>query len=127
LCLGHTLKPGHIGVPLPVSGRLFVAISTTIFAIRTTRFDVLLSRHVDPYPDLMTFLDRDSFNLSLKTIMAFLTYYLGMSWIRIRMDPYSFSKLDPDPHSLDKQNPDPHTINADPKHCQAQTTKRLGI
>jgi hypothetical protein len=28
-----------------------------------------------------------------------------MTWIRIRMDPYSFSKLDPD--SLKKLDPDP--------------------
>jgi hypothetical protein len=37
--------------------------------------------------------------------------------IRIRMDPYSFSKLDPDPHSPKKLDQDPHKVNADPKHC----------
>jgi hypothetical protein len=43
-----------------------------------------------------------------------------------RMDPHSFSKLNPDPDllqklnpdpdSLKKLNPDPHTVNVDPKH-----------
>jgi hypothetical protein len=36
--------------------------------------------------------------------------------MRIRMDPHSFSKLDPDLHSTKKLDPDPHKVNADPKH-----------
>jgi hypothetical protein len=46
--------------------------------------------------------------------------------IRIRIDPHSFTKLDPnlhspktldpDPHSHKNLNPDPHEVNADPKH-----------
>jgi hypothetical protein len=40
-----------------------------------------------------------------------------MTWIRIRMDPFSYSKLVPDPHSLKKLDPDPHKVNADKKHC----------
>jgi hypothetical protein len=42
-----------------------------------------------------------------------------MTWIRIRMDPLSFSKLgpDPDPHSRKQldPDPDPQKVNANSK------------
>jgi hypothetical protein len=34
----------------------------------------------------------------------------------MRMNPHSFSKLDPDLHSLKKLDPDPPEVNANPKH-----------
>jgi hypothetical protein len=38
-----------------------------------------------------------------------------MTRIRIRINPVSFSPLDPDPQKLKKLDPDPHKVNADPK------------
>jgi hypothetical protein len=47
--------------------------------------------------------------------------FLGLPWIRIRMDSYSSPKLDPDQHSLYRlePNPDQHKIDADPKRWPA--------
>jgi hypothetical protein len=40
-----------------------------------------------------------------------------LTWIRMCLDPHSFSKLVPGLHSLKKLDPDPHKVNADRKHC----------
>jgi hypothetical protein len=57
---------------------------------------------------------------SLKLNIYFLSItkfcFKRMTWIRIRFNQHSFSKLDPDPHSLKKLDPDPHKVNADLKH-----------
>jgi hypothetical protein len=48
-----------------------------------------------------------------------------MAWIRIRMEPHSFSKLDPHPDSLSvkKLSPDPHNVKKDQKHCRRGISK----
>jgi hypothetical protein len=52
-----------------------------------------------------------------------------MTWnrIRIRMDPYSYSKLDLDPHSLKKLDPDPHKVNADPNKLVARVRYLMAV
>jgi hypothetical protein len=48
------------------------------------------------------------------TLFSLKVNFIGATWIRIRRDQLSFSKLYP--HSLKKLDLDLHKFNADPKH-----------
>jgi hypothetical protein len=59
------------------------------------------------------------------TLTKFL--FLRISRIRIRIDPHSFSKLDPDLHSPKKLASDPHKGNADPRPLCSDSPNRANI
>jgi hypothetical protein len=56
-----------------------------------------------------------------------MSFYFIAIWIRIRVDPHSFSKLDPEPHSLKKLDldPDPHKVNAETKTAGTNNETRF--